>query len=264
MHLVDSHCHLYSSKFAQDHEAMIARAVENDVREFYLPNIDQTSIADMLALEAKYPDRCFSMMGLHPVSVKANFEEELAIVKSWLDRRSFVAVGEIGLDLYWDKTFFEQQKSAFRTQIGWAKALGLPIVIHSRNSTAEVLEILRELHDDRLRGIFHCFGGSVSEAKAITELGFYLGIGGVLTYKNSGLGDTLREIDLEHLVLETDAPYLAPVPHRGKRNESAYVRIVAQHLSNLKEMPLEHIAEVTTRNVQKIFAKRETSLYLRP
>ncbi len=195
------------------------------------------------------------MMGLHPCSVKENVEEELAIVKKWLDQRHFCAVGEIGLDLYWDKTFFEQQKAAFRTQINWAKELGLPIVIHSRESTWEVIEILRAEQDEKLRGIFHCFGGSVEEANAITELGFYLGIGGVLTFKKSGLDKTMEEVDLKHVVLETDSPFLAPTPYRGKRNESSYVRLVAERLAAVKNISLQEVMETTTHNALNIFEK---------
>ena len=224
MKLIDTHTHLYAKQFNSDRDAMIQRAVEQGVEQFFLPNIDRESIEGMLALEAAYPERCFAMMGLHPCSVKDNYEEELAIVRHWLDRRKFCAVGEIGIDLYWDKTFFEQQKQAFLTQIEWAMEFDIPIVIHSRESTDIIIDILTEVKEDRLRGIFHCFGGTEEQARRIIKLGFFLGIGGVLTYKNSGLGDALKDISLEHIVLETDSPYLAPVPYRGKRNESAYVR----------------------------------------
>lgn len=254
--LIDTHTHLYLNRFDEDRTETIERAIAQGIEQFYLPNIDSTSIDSMLALEASYPDRCFAMMGLHPCSVKENVEEELAIVKKWLDQRAFCAVGEIGLDLYWDKTFFEQQKTAFRTQIQWAKALDLPIVIHSRESTWEVIEILRDVQDEKLKGIFHCFGGSVEEANAITELGFYLGIGGVLTFKKSGLDTTLAEVDLKHLVLETDAPFLAPTPYRGKRNESAYVRLVAEKLAAVKNISIEQVEQVTTQNAQTIFAAK--------
>ncbi len=253
--LVDTHAHLYATQFEEDQTVMLQRALKEEVSTIYLPNIDSSSIDAMLALEASYPENCFAMMGLHPCSVKENYEEELATVKKWLDKRTFCAVGEIGLDLYWDKTFFEQQKYAFQLQIEWAKVLDLPIVIHSRASTWEVIELLRASKDDKLRGIFHCFGGTVEEAKAIIDLGFYLGIGGVLTFKKSKLGETLKQIDLEHLVLETDAPYLAPTPHRGKRNESAYIRIIAERLAEIKEVKLEKIAEQTTENAKQIFER---------
>lgn len=251
--LIDTHTHLYVPQFDKDQTEVIERAIADDVEQFYLPNIDSTTIESMLDLEKKYPEHCFPMMGLHPCSVKENYEEELVIVKKWLDQRSFVAVGEIGLDLYWDKSFFEQQKAAFRTQIAWAKELNIPIVIHSRDSTAEVIEILALEKDERLRGIFHCFGGSVAEAEAIIDLGFYLGIGGVLTFKKSGLDKTLEHVDLQHIVLETDSPYLAPTPYRGKRNESSYVRLVAEKLASVKQTSFAEVAEITTKNAQAIF-----------
>ncbi len=253
MKLIDTHTHLYAKQFNSDRDAMIQRAVEQGVEQFFLPNIDRESIEGMLALEAAYPERCFAMMGLHPCSVKDNYEEELAIVRHWLDRRKFCAVGEIGIDLYWDKTFFEQQKQAFLTQIEWAMEFDIPIVIHSRESTDIIIDILTEVKEDRLRGIFHCFGGTEEQARRIIKLGFFLGIGGVLTYKNSGLGDALKDISLEHIVLETDSPYLAPVPYRGKRNESAYVRTVAEKLAEVKDTTLEAVANATTQNAQQVF-----------
>lgn len=253
--MIDTHTHLYLNRFDEDRSEMIERAMEKGVKRFYLPNIDSSSIESMLKLEAEYPLECFAMMGLHPCSVKENVEEELEIVKKWLNQRPFCAVGEIGLDLYWDKTFFEQQKMAFKTQIQWAKDLDLPIVIHSRDSTQEVIEILREVQDDKLKGIFHCFGGSVEEANAIIELGFYLGIGGVLTFKKSGLDATMKEVDLKHVVLETDAPFLAPAPYRGKRNESAYVALVAEKMAMIKGISVEEVDRITTQNALNIFEK---------
>ncbi len=251
--LIDTHTHLYLDRFKEDIDEVIQRAKENGITEFYLPNIDQNSIEDMLQLEAKDPQHFHAMMGLHPCSVKENVEEELAIVKQYLEQRPFCAVGEIGLDLYWDKTFFEQQKMAFNRQIEWAKELELPIVIHSRESTWEVIEILRKQKDEKLRGIFHCFGGSVEEANAITELGFYLGIGGVVTFKKAGLDKTLKEVSLDDIVLETDAPFLAPTPYRGKRNESAYIRLIAEKVASIKNVPLEEVAAITTANAKAIF-----------
>lgn len=253
--MIDTHTHLYLDRFDEDRSEMIERAMEKGVKRFYLPNIDSSSIESMLKLEAEYPLECFAMMGLHPCSVKENVEEELEIVKKWLNQRPFCAVGEIGLDFFWDKTFFEQQKMAFKTQIQWAKDLDLPIVIHSRDSTQEVIEILREVQDDKLKGIFHCFGGSVEEANAIIELGFYLGIGGVLTFKKSGLDATMKEVDLKHVVLETDAPFLAPAPYRGKRNESAYVALVAEKMAMIKGISVEEVDRITTQNALNIFEK---------
>lgn len=251
--LVDTHAHLYVKQFDEDREDMLKRSIQNGIEKFYLPNIDSSSIEAMLELEAKHPTQCYPMMGLHPCSVKENYKEELAIVEQWLSKRPFVAIGEIGLDLHWDTTFFEQQKDAFRTQIRWAKQLNIPIVIHSRKSTWEAIEIVREEKDERLSGIFHCFGDDIEAAQAIIDLDFYLGIGGVLTFKKSGLDKTMKEISMEHVVLETDSPYLAPTPYRGKRNESAYIRLIAQKLADVKGLTLEEVAKITTKNANTIF-----------
>lgn len=255
MKLIDTHAHLYSKKFDSDRAAMIERAVEKGVEEFFLPNIDSESIEGMLALEAAYPERCFAMMGLHPCSVQQNYEEELAVVRSWLDKRHFCAIGEIGIDLYWDKSTLSIQEIAFKTQIEWALEFDLPIVIHARESTEEILAILEKIGSERLRGIFHCFTGDRTQAERAIALGFFLGIGGVVTFKNGGLDKTVADIGLEHLVLETDAPYLSPVPYRGKRNESAYVYHVAEKLAAVKGVPLEEIARITSANAAKIFVK---------
>ncbi len=254
MELVDTHAHLYLNKFDEDRNEVMQRAAENGINRIYLPNIDRQSIDSMLKMEKAYPEICFPMMGLHPCSVKENYLEELEIVENWLKKRPFIAVGEIGIDLYWDKTFFPQQKEAFKKQMNWAKDLDIPIVIHSRDSTAEVIEILKEEQSDKLRGIFHCFGGNVEEAKKIIDLGFLLGIGGVLTYKKSGLDQTLAEIDLKNMVLETDAPFLSPVPFRGKRNESAYILNIAERLATIKNISVEEVAKVTTKNANTVFA----------
>ena len=253
--MVDTHAHLYSEKFTEDRNNMIERAIAQEVSALYLPNIDSSSIEGMLELEAQYPNNCFAMMGLHPGTVRENFRDELAIVKEWLSKRSFCAVGEIGIDLYWEtnKQFIEEQKEAFLQQVDWAIELDRPIVIHSRESMDLILELLLDKKEEKLRGIFHCFTGTVEQANAAIELGFLLGIGGVLTYKKSGLDKTLASIGLEHLVLETDAPYLAPTPHRGKRNESAYIRVIAEKLAFIKEMSLEEIASITTANADRIF-----------
>lgn len=253
--LVDTHTHIYLDQFDDDRAEMMQRAKDNGVEKFYLPNIDSSSIDAMLNLEKLHPGTCVAMMGLHPCSVKENYKEELAIVKSWLDKRVFCAIGEIGIDLHWDTSTFEIQKEAFRTQIKWAKELDVPIVIHSRKSTKEVIDVLREEKDDRLRGIFHCFGGSVEEAKSIIDLGFYLGIGGVVTFKKAGLDKTMEDIPLENVVLETDSPYLSPSPYRGKRNESGYVKLVAEKLAAIKNRTLEEVAEITSKNALDIFEK---------
>ena len=232
---------------------MLQRAKDAGIAKMYMPNIDSESIEMMIRLEEDYEGICMPMMGLHPCSVKENYLMELKTIESYLSKRKYTAVGEIGLDYYWDKTHLDIQKQAFKMQINWAKELGLPIVIHSRDSTQDCIDIVKEELDDRLHGIFHCFGGTPEEAKQITDMGFFLGIGGVLTYKNSGLDQTINEIDLKHLVLETDAPYLTPVPYRGKRNEPAYIELVAKKLSEVKEISFEEICEVTTMNSRSIF-----------
>jgi TatD DNase family protein len=256
MRLIDTHAHLYLKQFEEDRTEVLQRAFDKGIDRIYLPNIDSSSIDDMLDLEKKYPQNCFAMMGLHPCSVKADFEEELGIVESWLEKRAFAAVGEIGIDLYWDKTYVEQQKEAFLRQIEWAKKIGLPIVIHSREATDVIIDLLKEVYDEQLRGIFHCFTGTVEQARAITDMGFLLGIGGVLTFKNAGLDKTIQEVDLQHLVLETDAPYLTPAPYRGKRNESSYVMYVAEKLADIKGEKLEKIADITTQNALRVFAAK--------
>ncbi len=253
MQLIDTHTHLYVQQFENDRAATFERAIAAGVEKFYLPAIDSETHEAMLALEAEYPERCLAMMGLHPCSVKADYEKELKIVEDWIGKRHFCAIGEIGIDLHWDTTFFEEQKEAFIRQINWAKDLDVPIVIHSRKSTWEVIEILRAEKSAKLRGIFHCFGGTVEEAQAIIDCGFHLGIGGVLTFKKSGLDKTMEAIDLEYIVLETDSPYLAPSPYRGKRNESAYVKLVAEKLALIKKMDISEIARITSENAQKIF-----------
>lgn len=253
--LADTHTHLYLKDFDGDRREMMERALASGVSKFYLPNIDSRVIDDMLALEAAYPDHCHAMMGLHPCSVKEDFEAELSIVAQWLDKRPFCAIGEIGIDLYWDKQTLDIQIEAFRRQIGWAKARDLPIVIHSRESTDLILDILKDEQDERLRGILHCFTGSVAQAEAAWNLGFYLGIGGVVTFKNAGLDKVVAEIPLEWLVLETDSPYLAPIPHRGKRNESGFVRIVAEAVARVKNVDIQRVATVTTHNAKNIFEK---------
>lgn len=253
MHFIDTHTHLYLPEFADDIALVIERARASGVTRFYMPAIDSAVIEDLLALEARYPGECHAMMGLHPCSVKENFREELDIAEHWLDQRKFCAIGEIGLDFYWDTTFKQQQVVAFETQMQWAINRKLPIVIHTRNAMDEAIQLVKPFADKGLRGIFHCFGGSIEQAKAIISMGFFMGIGGVLTYKNAGLQQVITAVDLSHIVLETDAPYLSPVPYRGKRNESSYLLQVAQKLAELKHLPLQTIAAVTTENAEKIF-----------
>ena len=250
---IDTHTHLYDEKFDLDRNEMIQKAIDAGVAKMYLPNCDSTTIEGMMAVEKAFPDHCFAMMGLHPCYVKENIADELKIVEQWLSQRKFAAVGEIGLDYYWDKTFVNEQKSAFRTQIEWSIQYNLPIVIHTRESTKDTIDIVKEYQSRGVRGVFHCFSGSLETAKQITDMGFYLGMGGVLTYKNAGLQEVIKQVDLKHLVLETDAPYLTPVPHRGKRNESAYVQLVAQKLAELKEIDVEDVETVTTNNANTLF-----------
>ncbi|MCU0441895.1 MAG: TatD family hydrolase [Bacteroidia bacterium] len=253
MILTDTHAHLYAAEFDADRKAMIQRALHKHVSRFFLPNIDVHSIQPMLNLVWEFPEHCFPMMGLHPCSVDEHVEAHLFQIQKWFKKRTFYAVGEIGLDFYWSVEFKDQQLSAFKKQIQWAIQYNLPINIHSRNATQECIAVLQEMKHPKLRGIFHCFSGNADEAKAIVGLGFYLGIGGVLTFKNSGLDKAIEQIGLQHLVLETDAPYLAPVPYRGKRNESAYLLEIAQKLAELKHTTVEKVAAVTTDNSKVIF-----------
>jgi TatD DNase family protein len=253
MNLIDTHCHIYGEEFDRDLPAIIERAENEGVEKFYLPGIDSSVIDRMLKTEQQFPGKCLAMMGLHPCSVKEDYRQELAVVAEWLDRRRFAAVGEIGLDFYWDKTFSDQQYDAFRQQLELAKQHKLPAVLHCRDSLDESIGVVKSLQDGRLSGIFHCFGGTPEQARQITDLGFYLGIGGIITYKNSGLGPVIEQTSLDHIVLETDAPYLSPVPFRGKRNESSYLKYVVQKLAELKQAPVEEVAAITTRNAQKIF-----------
>lgn len=261
MQLVDTHAHLYAEQFDADRDQVIENASRQGVKYFFLPNIDNTSIESMLDLVNKYPGKCFPMMGLHPCYVTKTYKDDLGVVKGWLKKMKedekaprFYAVGEIGIDLYWDKTYFKEQQDAFREQIALAKEYDLPIVIHTRNSFDETISIVKEMNDDRLKGIFHCFSGNIEQAREVIALGgFKLGIGGVVTFKNSGVDKVVEAVGPEHLVLETDAPYLAPVPYRGKRNESAYVKLVAEKVAAVKNISVEEVARVTTENALKLF-----------
>jgi TatD DNase family protein len=253
MILTDTHSHLYDQKFSEDQQEVINRAFEENVTRIFLPNVDQHSIVGMLDIVSRYPDNCFAMMGLHPCNVKEDYKEELAVLKGHLDTDNFCAVGEIGMDLYWDKTFLEEQKDTFRTQIRWAKEKGLPIAIHCRDAFEEIFEILEEEKGENLRGIFHCFSGTLEQAHQAINLNFYLGIGGVVTFKKSGLDKVIAQVPLKHLVLETDSPYLAPSPNRGKRNESSYLIHIAQKIADLHEVSIHEVAEITTQNSKLIF-----------
>ena len=255
MRFIDTHSHLYSSKFDQDREKVIKDAINLGVEKFLLPNISSKYTKRMNDLCAEFPDNCFPMMGLHPCDVNsASYERELQHVKEELEKEKYIAVGEIGLDLYWDKSTLGLQKKAFIFQIELAKKLQLPIAIHVRNSFSEAIEIIESLNDKNLRGVFHCFTGDIKDAKRVVNLGdFYLGIGGVLTFKNSGLETTVKKIDIKHLILETDSPYLAPTPYRGKRNESKYIITIAERLAEIHSLELSEVAEITTKNAKILF-----------
>lgn len=254
MTLIDTHAHLYEEAFADDRDAMIERALAAGVQKILIPNVDTTTIEGMLAICEKYPQHIFPMIGLHPCYVKPEtWEQELASIKNMLDQRQFQAIGEIGIDLYWDKTTYDIQREAFQIQLDWAIGKNLPIAVHSRDSLTELIELCRSRKNNLPRGVFHCFTGQYEEAIALIDLGFYLGIGGVVTYKNTHLRDVLAKISPEYLVLETDAPYLPPVPHRGKRNESAYTKLVAETLSTVYQRPADAIAAMTTANAEKLF-----------
>ena len=253
MIFTDSHCHLYSPAFDNDIDAVITRAAAEGVSKFYLPAIDSSTHQQMIRLEENYPANCVAMMGLHPCSVKDNYLKELEEVAHWLSQRKFVAIGEIGLDFYWDKNFTHQQYDAFRKQIELSLQYDLPIVIHTRNAMPETIALVKEYVSRGLTGIFHCFSGTNQQAKEIIDMDFYLGIGGVITYKNGGLAEVIEQIDLKHLVLETDAPYLTPVPFRGKRNESSYIKYIAEKVAFIKNTTVEAVALATTANTQKIF-----------
>ncbi len=253
MELIDTHAHLYEEQFKDDIDAALKRAQDVGVTKILMPNVDSASFTGLHQLTEKFPSVCLPMMGLHPCYVKENFLEELKIVGEKLRTGKYYAVGETGLDYYWDLTFKEQQKETFIKQIEWAKELRLPIVIHSRNSFDDIVEILKPLKDKSLRGVFHCFTGTLEDAQKVIDLGFYMGIGGVVTFKNSGLDKAVEQIDLKHLVLETDSPYLAPAPHRGKRNESAYIKLVAEKIAQAKNIMVEEVAAITSRNARLLF-----------
>jgi len=253
---IDTHTHLYSEEFNMDRGSMIESAIAQSVTKFYLPNVDSSTISGMLKLEEDFPNNCFAMMGLHPCSVKENYVEELAIIKGWLDKRRFFAIGEIGMDLYWDRLFIKEQEIAFKQQIDWALEFNYPIVIHCRKAFDEIFAILSS-YKTLPKGIFHCFSGDLRQAQKIVALGnFKLGIGGVVTFKNSGLAKVLEHVNLSDLVLETDAPYLAPMPHRGKRNESAYITLIAEKVAEIKHVTIQEVADITSQNALQIFENK--------
>lgn len=251
--ITDTHTHLYSEQFDEDREEMMIRAKTAGISRFFIPAIDSSYTKRMFDLEKQYPNDVFLMMGLHPTSVKENYKEELALVKSLIDQRNFVAIGEIGIDLYWDKTHLKKQQEAFKTQIQWAKEKQLPIVIHCRDAFDEIFEVLEEEKDDKLFGIFHCFTGTLEQAKTAISYNMKLGIGGVVTFKNGKIDQFLNEIPLQHIVLETDSPYLAPTPFRGKRNESSYITQVIDKLVDIYNLSFDEIAKITTENSKEVF-----------
>jgi len=254
--MIDTHAHIYLEEFENDIDEVMTRSDELGVEKIYMPNIDHTSIDDMLELEEKYPNMCVSMMGLHPCSVKKDFEKELYLVEEWLGKRKFVGVGEIGTDLYWDKTFWKEQQEALNIQLDFAKQYEIPAILHCRDSIDETIELVGKKQEEKLKGIFHCFSGTVAQAQEILELGFYLGIGGVATFKNGGMDKVIPHLPMDKLVLETDSPYLSPVPHRGKRNEPAYVELVAKRIAELRSISIDEVKEATTNNAIQIFGKK--------
>jgi TatD DNase family protein len=253
MIFIDTHAHLYLNAFDDDREAMVERAVASGVKYMFLPNIDSTSVVGMQALCDRFPENCFPMMGLHPTSVKDNFRDELMRVESLLESNTYYGIGETGIDLYWDKTYYREQVAAFNRQIDLALEHELPLVIHARESFTEIFRVLENRDIQGLQGVFHCFTGTLEEAERAIGLGFMLGIGGVLTYKKSGLDDVVAELGPEYLILETDAPFLPPVPHRGKRNESGYVIHVADKLAEVLGITANEVAKVTTENASRLF-----------
>ena len=253
MIITDTHTHLYSEQFDADRAVIMQRAIAAGVSRFFIPAIDSSYTTAMLQLEKDYPEYVFLMMGLHPTSVKENYQEELAAVKAWLAKRTFYAVGEIGIDLYWDRSFLQQQQDAFKQQIQWAKDYDLPIVIHCRDAFDEIFDVLEEVKDDKLHGIFHCFTGTLQQAHRAISFNMKLGIGGVVTFKNGGIDKFLNEIDIKNIVLETDSPYLAPTPFRGKRNESSYIINILDKLVDIYKRTPKEIADITTQNSKDVF-----------
>jgi TatD DNase family protein len=250
---IDSHAHIYAKEFNDDREDALRRAAESGVQKIFMPNVDHTSIDAMMEVESRHPNQCFATMGLHPCSVNKDFQRELYQVEEWLAKRKFSAVGEMGTDLYWDKTFWEQQKEAFTIQVSWAKKYKLPVIIHCRETIDETIALVENLQDGTLTGVFHCFTGNAEQALRIAKLNFYVGIGGVATFKKGGLDTVLPEIAMDKIVLETDSPYLAPTPHRGKRNEPSYIPLIAQKVAEFKKIKMEEVMQQTTENALQLF-----------
>ena len=253
MHFIDTHAHVYAAELTSDLDLVMKNALAIGIKKIIMPAIDSTSLDAMLKVEQQFPENCIAMMGLHPCYVKENYIEELKLVEEWIEKRKFIAIGEIGLDFYWDKTFTKEQHIVFETQMQWALDLNVPIAIHTRNAMGETIEAVKPFAKKGLRGVFHCFSGSKESAEQIIGMGFHLGLGGVLTYKNAGVAEAVKDIPIEYFVLETDAPYLAPVPYRGKTNEPAFMLEVAKKLAEIKSLPLHEIAAITTSNAEKLF-----------
>ena len=256
MKFIDTHTHLYLKEFSSDIDEVIQRAEAEGVERFYLPAIDSSETSAILELEKKFSGKCIAMAGLHPCSVKENYKEELGSVTAMLEQRKFAAIGETGLDFYWDTSFMKEQYESLHIQAEWALQYKLPLVLHTRNAMQETIDVVKTYNSKGLQGIFHCFSGTLQNANDIIGLGFFLGIGGVITYKNSGLAEVAREVDLEYIVLETDAPYLTPAPFRGKRNESSYIKYIAQKIAEIKNISIEEVAYQTSKNAEKIFSEK--------
>lgn len=254
MGIIETHIHLYSEEYKADRNRLIQQAIDTGVEAFYMPNVDVHSIEPMYAVEKDFPQHCFAMMGLHPCYVKEDYKEQLAVIEKHLESRKFIALGEVGIDLYWDKSFLTQQQDALNIQAEWALKYKLPIVIHSREANAESLEVLKPYMQRGLRGVFHCFSGSLAEVTVLKTYGWMIGIGGVVTYKKAGLDTLIAEVGLGQVVLETDGPYLAPAPHRGKRNEPAYIDLVAQKIGDVLQMSKERVIDQTTNNAKALFS----------
>ncbi|MDY0103231.1 MAG: TatD family hydrolase [Lentimicrobium sp.] len=257
MIFIDTHTHIYLAEFDQDRHQIVGEAIQSGVKYMMLPNIDRSSMHPMLSLVHDFPDNCFPMAGLHPTSVNENYREEMAAVEKSLEHGKFYGIGECGIDLYWDKTFAQEQEIVFRQQIELALKHNLPLVVHIRESFNEVIRILKDVNHSELRGIFHCFSGSVEQAKQAIDLGFSLGLGGVITFKNNKMQETLKQVDMKYLLLETDAPFLAPTPHRGKRNQPGYIPLVAAKVAEIKGITIEEVAAATTKNAMNLFKLTE-------
>lgn len=255
--LIDTHAHLYAQEFDKDREEVLERAENEGVKRIYLPNIDEQTITPLLTLTERYPDLLRPMMGLHPCYVTENYKEQLDMIGNSLDENEFVAIGEAGLDFVSEDGFVEYQKDALHIQAGWAKQRKLPLILHSRGAIDETIQLISDEQNGNLSGIFHCFTGNLTQAMAIIELGFYLGIGGIVTFKNAELDKVLGNIPVEKIVLETDAPYLAPHPYRGKRNESAYLRPIAEKVADIYDLPVADIEEITSNNAQTVFGEKK-------